>query len=390
MTYDVVIIGGGVIGSAIAYFLAQDQGFGGRIAVIERDPTYRTASSALSASSIRQQFSTAVNIAISRYGISFLRDIGTHLAVDGSAPEIGLREPGYLYLASPEGLPVLQENHRIQRAEDVKVALLDPAGLVERFPWISNEGIAAASLGLAGEGWFDGYSVMQAFRAKARSLGVTYINGEAVAMERDGGRIAAVILKDGQRLACGHVVNAGGPHARAVAAMAGIALPVEARRRSVFVMDCRRQLADCPLVIDISGIWFRPEGEYFIAGMAPPEGEDPERFELEVDHYLFDEVMWPALATRVPAFEALKVVNAWAGQYEMNTFDHNAILGAHPDVANLMFANGFSGHGLQQSPAVGRGIAELIVHGRYRSLDLTPLSFQRVLENRPLRELNII
>ncbi|MGQ3032437.1 MAG: FAD-dependent oxidoreductase, partial [Ferrovibrionaceae bacterium] len=142
MDYDVVIIGGGVIGSAIAYFLARDPGFGGKVAVVERDPTYRTASSALSASSIRQQFSTAVNIAISAYGISFLREIGTHLAVDGSVPEIGLREPGYLYLASPEGLPVLQENHRIQRAEAVEVALLDPAALVERFPWISAEGIA--------------------------------------------------------------------------------------------------------------------------------------------------------------------------------------------------------------------------------------------------------
>jgi glycine/D-amino acid oxidase-like deaminating enzyme len=230
--YDVVIVGGGVIGSAIAHFLAQDPDFGGTVAVVERDPTYRTASSALSASSIRQQFSTAVNIAISRFGISFLRDIGRHLAVDGQAPEIGLREPGYLYLASPEGLPVLEENHRIQRAEDVKVALLNPDELVARFPWISNDGIAAASLGLEGEGWFDGYSVMQAFRAKARSLGVAYIHGEAVGMERQGSRIEAVTLKDGTRLACGHVVNAGGPHARSVAGMAGIALPVEARRRS--------------------------------------------------------------------------------------------------------------------------------------------------------------
>ncbi len=390
MASDVVIIGGGVIGSAIAYFLSRDEGFGGSVTVVERDPTYRTASSALSASSIRQQFSTAVNIAISRYGISFLREIGTHLAVDGDAPDIGLRTPGYLYLASPEGLPVLQENHRIQRAENVAVALMDVPELVARFPWISGEGLAAASLGLADEGWFDGYSVMQAFRAKARSLGVTYVHDEVVGMDRQGGRIAAVLLKNGGRLECGHVVNAAGPHARSVAAMARLPLPVEARRRSVFVMDCRRQLADCPLVIDISGIWFRPEGEFFIAGMAPPQDQDPERFELDVDHYLFDEVMWPALATRVPAFEALKVVNSWAGHYEMNTFDHNAILGAHPDIANLLFANGFSGHGLQQSPAVGRGIAELIAYGAYRSLDLTPLAFQRLLDNRPLVELNII
>ena len=117
---------------------------------------------------------------------------------------------------------------------------------------------------------------------------------------------------------------------------------------------------------------------------------DPDDLPLDVDHALFDEVLWPALAARVPAFEALRPLQSWAGYYELNTFDQNAIVGAHPRWTNLYFANGFSGHGLQQSPAVGRGVAELLVHGRYRTLDLSPLAFERIESERPLVELNVI
>jgi glycine/D-amino acid oxidase-like deaminating enzyme len=186
------------------------------------------------------------------------------------------------------------------------------------------------------------------------------------------------------------MVNAAGPRARLVAAMAGVRLPVEARCRSVFVLDCRQDLPACPLVIDTSGVWFRPEGRQFIAGLSPPEERDAETFELEVDHAQFEEEIWPALAHRVPAFESLKVTSSWAGHYEYNTFDQNGIVGPHPDVPNLFLANGFSGHGLQQSPAVGRAISEWIAYGGWRTLDLTPLSVERILANRPLIERNVI
>jgi glycine/D-amino acid oxidase-like deaminating enzyme len=165
---------------------------------------------------------------------------------------------------------------------------------------------------------------------------------------------------------------------------------VRGRRRSVFSFSCPETLPGCPLVIDTSGIWLRPEGRQFICGFAPPEDQDPDDAPLEVEYEAFDSFIWPALAERVPAFEAIRMTGAWAGYYEMNVFDHNAILGLHPDCDNLYFANGFSGHGLQQCPAAGCGVAELIRFGEYRSLDLSPVSFERILESRPLLEKNVI
>jgi len=374
-----------VIGSAVATHLRLG---GAAVTVVERDPTYAAASSSLSASSIRQQFSQPVNIALSQYGIAFLRDAAAQLSVDGDAPALGLREPGYLYLAGPGGADVLRANHAVQRAAGVQAALLDLDLLRARFPWLCTDGLALGSLGLDGEGWFDGPALAAAFRRKARSLGASWVQGDAVALERDGPRVSAVRLRDGTRIPCGAVVNAAGPHARAVASMAGVVLPVEARRRCVFVFTCPDPLPSCPLVIDTTGVWWRPEGDRFIAGWSPPD--DAEDFGLHVDHALFDEVIWPALAARVPTFERVRGAGAWAGHYEFNTFDHNALLGLHPDVPNLYFANGFSGHGMQQAPGVGRGIAELVLHGAYRTLDLSPLSVARLAEGRPLLERNII
>ena len=285
---------------------------------------------------------------------------------------------------------MLRENHAIQRDEGAEIALLARAELAARFPWLALDGVTLGSLGLKGEGWFDGYGLMQAFRRKARALGAAYVAAEAVGLERAGARIAAVKLASGERIACGTLVNAAGPWARAVAAMAGVPLPVEARRRCVFVFDARRRLENCPLVIDTTGIWFRPEGEYFICGTSPPEDEDRDELPLDVDHRQFEEVLWPALAARVPAFEAIKPINSWAGYYEYNTFDQNAVLGPHPEIANFLFANGFSGHGIQQAPAAGRAIAELVAHGRYMSLDLSIFGYARIAAGRPVVEKNVI
>jgi glycine/D-amino acid oxidase-like deaminating enzyme len=388
--YDVVIVGGGAVGSSIAFFLLSDPAFDGRVAVVERDPTYKQASSALSASAIRQQFSTPENIRISRFGIDFLRHAGEHLGVDGQDVDVGLVERGYLYLATAAGEASMRENHEIQLAEGAHVILLTPDELGARFPWMTTDGVALASLGLSDEGWFDGYGLMRAFRRKARALGAEYLADEVTGLERRDGRIEAVETREGGTIEAGSVINAAGPWARHVAAMAGVPLPVEARRRTVFVFDARRQFDGCPLVIDTSGVWFRPEGDQFITAAPPPDGEDRDGLPLEVDRRLFEDLAWPALAERVPAFEAIKVTNAWAGYYEVNTFDHNAILGVHPEVRNLLFANGFSGHGLMQSPAVGRAISELIVHGRYATLDLSVFGYERIAENRPVVEKNVI
>ena len=398
-TADVVVIGGAAIGSSVAHHLASDPGFGGRVVVIEKDPTYARSASALSAASIRQQYSSAVNIRISLHGIAFLRRAGDLLVVGDERPVIDLHEGGYLYLSTPEGAGTLADNHALQTAEGADILLMDQAGLKTRFPWLETSGLACGAWGRTGEGWFDGWALMQAFRKKARSLGATYVAGEAVAIEREGNRVTAVRLADGSRIACGTVVNAAGFFGRQVAAMAEVDIPVVPKKRFVFSFHCRGDLADAPLLIDPSGAWFRPEGRpgpegrLFIGSASPlPDMADPEMHpdDFEVDHRFFDEVVWPALAARVPAFEAIRPGRAWAGPYDMCELDHNAILGPAGEVENLILANGFSGHGLQQAPAVGRGLAERIVHGRYLSLDLSDLGFDRIAAGRPLLERNVI
>ncbi|KAA2235018.1 NAD(P)/FAD-dependent oxidoreductase [Salinarimonas soli] len=390
---DVVIVGGAAMGSSLAYHLLAHPGFSGRVVVVERDPTYARSASALSAASIRQQFSSPVNIRISLHGIRFLRAIGQHLAVDGDRPEIGLKEGGYLYCASDAGADVLRENGAVQREEGADIALLDPGALRERFPWLNASDLACGSLGLTGEGWFDGWGLLQAFRRKARALGAVYVTAGVTGIDVEAGRVTGVRLSDGSSIAAPVVVNCAGAGGRAVAAMAGVEIPVLAKRRYVFTFTCRERVEGCPLLIDTTGVYVRPEGEGFICGVSPEAHEDPDWTDdpatHEVDHSFFEERIWPALAHRVPAFEAIRPGRAWAGPYDMCLLDHNAILGpAGPD--GFLLCNGFSGHGLQQSPAVGRGLAEWIAEGRYATLDLSDLGYERVVAGRPLLERNVI
>jgi len=388
---DVVIIGGAIIGSSVATFLAARPDFDGRIVVVERDPTFRTSSTTLSAASIRLQFSTPLNIEISRFGVEVIKHLDRYLAVDAEVPTVDFVENGYLFLATDAGLAVLERNHATQRALDVPVVLLDPPQLRERFPWLETDDLAGGSLGLAGEGWFDAYALLQAFRRKARSLGVEERPGEVVGLDLDGGRIGSVVLDDGSRLEAGWVVNAAGPRAADVAAMAGIELPVRPRKRHVYHVEAPVSLGKAPLTIDPSGVYLRPEGTAYLAGFSPRGGDDdPDTLDLAADRASFETLVWPALAHRVPAFDELRLLDTWAGHYEVNTLDANAIIGPHPLVPNLLLANGFSGHGLQQAPAVGRGLAEWIVTGGYESLDLRPLGYDRIARGVPMRELNVV
>jgi FAD-dependent oxidoreductase domain-containing protein 1 len=392
---DIVIAGGAVMGSSVACHLAADPSFSGSIVVVEKDPTYRFSASALSAASIRQQYSSPVNIQISLYGIDFLRHVGERLAVGEDRPQIDLHEGGYLYLGQGEGAAVLRENQAVQAAEGADIALLDRDGLASRFPWLNLEGVENGTFGQSGEGWFDGWALMQAFRRKARSLGVVYIDGSVAGVETDGGRIAAVRLADGRRIACGALVNAAGASGgRQLATMAGVSIPVHGRKRCVFSFTCKGSVDNAPLLIDTSGVWMRPEGrrgpdgQMFICG-GPPPGDDPDSDEFEVEYDQFEDHFWPTLAARIPAFESIRPGRAWAGHYDMNLLDHNAIVG--PAVLpNFYLANGFSGHGLQQSPAVGRALAELILHGRFLTLDLGAMGYERIPANKPLFERNVI
>jgi glycine/D-amino acid oxidase-like deaminating enzyme len=389
--YDVVIVGGAVIGSATAYFLATNPDFKGSVLVIERDWTYAKSATALSSSSIRHQFSNPINIQISQFGTEFVRNFHERVAVNGEAPDLGFKENGYLFLADKKGEDVLQRNHTTQIAAGADVVLLDQDRLKSRFPWVNTEGIVCASYGQRGEGWFDSYGLMNGLRAKARNLGIEYIENEVVDVCRAGERITGVVLKSGEVIGCGTLVNTAGTRGPKIARLAKLEIPVEPRRRNLFVFDCKTPLPGVvPLTVDVSGVFFRPEGQYYLGGTYPKYDPEVDVDDFDVIHAEFEDEVWPVLAERVPAFEAIKVVNFWAGHYDFSVLDHNAIVGPHNEVKNFMFANGFSGHGLQQAPAVGRGLSELITYGGYRTLDLSPLSYQRVVDNKPFIEESVI
>jgi FAD-dependent oxidoreductase domain-containing protein 1 len=378
---DVVIAGGGAIGSAIAYFLSRDPAFAGRIVIIEPDPRYEFAASARSASSIRRQFSTPLNIALSEFGWQFLR----------AMPEVGLVESSYLLLATPAGLAGLRQNIDLQHRCAVPTLLHEAPELARRYPWLHVGDLAAGADTAGGEGWFDGYALLQSLRKANERSGVRYVRDRVASLEMQrSDTVAAVRLAGGDAIACRTLVLAAGTGSRALAAHAGIDLPVFARKRNVFVFETEAKIAHCPLVVDPAGLWFRPEGARFICSPSPVVDADVSSDDFDVDHAQFDDLAWPALAHRVPAFEAVRVTGAWAGHYDYNVFDQNAFVGPCEAVPNLLLANGFSGHGLQQAPGVGRALAEYIACGRYRSIDLAPFSYARYARGEPLREHNVI
>jgi len=372
------------MGSACAYHLHTNPAFRGRVTVVEPDPTYTHAASARSASSVRQQFSTPINIALSAFGLSFLQQVPP-------SSSVGLVVSSYLYLATAAGRGMLEQRSTIQRAARVPIALHDRAQLAQRYPWLAVSDLAAGADTVGVEGWFDGYALLKLLRSANEAAGVAYLRDRVVGFEQSqDGRIVAARLHQHGSIACHRAVLAAGTRSRELAAGVGIDLPVFARKRTVFVFSCPVAIPGCPLVIDPSGLWFRPERDRFLCGIPADPDPNVSADDFEVDHGLFESIAWPILARRVPAFEAARVTSAWAGHYDYNVFDQNAFVGPVPAIPNLLLASGFSGHGLQHAPGIGRGLAEHIIFGASRSLDLKPLSYARYLANEPLRELNVI
>lgn len=393
--YDVVIVGGAIMGSATAWFLTEMADFDGRVLVIERDPSYALCSTAHTNSCIRQQFSTTLNVQISQFGAAFVTDLRARMGGDPRVPDLKIRNFGYLYLAdSNAGAEVLRANHAVQRAAGAGTRLMSPAEIAAEYPFYMLDDIVLGSINRDNEGYFDGATVFDWFRRQARERGVEYLAGEVVAMTRNraGTRVESVTLASGAVIGCGQVVNASGPRAARTAAMAGITLGVEPRKRFTWIFRAERPLdRDLPLTIDPSGVHVRENGGgTYMCGAHTAEDPAVAPDDFEMDHALWQEHVWPVIATRIPQFEAVRIEAEWAGHYAMNPFDHNAVTGPHPDVENFLFLNGFSGHGLQQSPAMGRGTAEWLTHGAYRSLDLSPFHFGRLRENRPIVERAVI
>jgi len=388
---DVLIVGGAMIGSSVAWWLSRDPDFNGRIIVVERDPSYEWASTTHTNSDIRQQFGSEINILISQFGARFIRDFRDFMD-DPDAPDIALHDFGYLYLAAtPEAEQALRDSQALQASLGSATRLLTPTDIAAAYPFYDLTGIRLGSHNPVDEGYFDGGTIFDWLRRKARANGVTYLQDEVTGIDTAQGRVTGVTLASGGHITCGTLVNATGPRAARTAAMAGLHLPVEPRRRFTFVFDAAEPLdRPLPLTIDPSGVHVRSDGRYYLAGCPPDDDPAVDPADFTPDHAIWEAKVWPALAARIPAFERIKLMNSWVGHYAYNTLDQNAVIGPHPDLPNFIFANGFSGHGLQQSPAIGRGLAERITHGRYRTLDLSPLGYERISLNKPLRERAVI
>lgn len=391
-SYDVVIIGGAMMGSSTAWWLTQNPDFDGRVLVVERDPTYEFSSTAHTNSCIRQQFSTEVNIRISQFGAHFVKNFREFMGGDPEVPEVLLQSFGYLYLADNEAFAnVLRENQKIQTSLGAHTRIMTPDQIAAEYPFYNLDGIVLGSHNPVDEGYFEGSTLFDWWKRKARQGGVEYISNEVVGIGRTGNRVETVTLKSGEVVGAGTIVNASGPRAAVTAAMAGMEIPVEPRRRYTFVFDAATPLSqDLPLTIDPSGVHMRTDGRYYLCGCPPDHDPAADFDDFHIDHEVWEEKLWPVIANRVPAFEAVKVINSWVGHYAYNTLDQNAVIGPHTDVKNFIFLNGFSGHGFQQSPAMGRGVSELIAYGEFRSLDMSELGYERVAAGRPFLEKAII
>ncbi len=382
-TYDVVIVGGGIMGSSTAYSLmSADNKL--KVAVVEMDPIYARASTTLSMANARIQFSLKQNIQISQYAFEVLERFEETMAVGEDKLNIAYRREGNLFLIDENGRSVAKDNLALQKSLDCRVDWWSPEKIKQHYPLYDMSGLMGGTFGPQ-DGHFDAYAVLMGYKAKARALGAEYIKDEVVELMSAGGRISGVRLTSGESLTSKFVINCAGAWAAKVAQMAGVKLPVEPVKRQIFALDpAVKPEGPLPLTILPSGLYFRTEtGDQILLGKSMDE--DPIGFDFNWDDQRFMEILWPELAEFVPAFDTLKLVRGWAGLYAVNTLDGNAILGEWPDLKGFFLANGFSGHGLQQSPAVGRYLTELII-GITPTLDLSIFRPERILENKPLSE----
>ena len=393
-SYDVVIVGGAMLGSSVAWFTATNPDFDGSILVVEKDPTYEFTSTVHTNSCMRQQFWNEVNIRVSQFAADFVKNFREYMGGDERVPHPILQSYGYMYLAdNAEFAATLKEGQEIQAKLGAGTKHMTAEEIKADYPFYNLDDILVGNHNLIDEGYFDGNTLFDWWKRSARERGVEYLTNEVVAMTKsvDGSKVESITLASGEVVTCGTVVNCSGPRAALTAAMAGINIPVEPRKRYTFIFDAEEPLdRDLPLTIDPSGVHMRSEGTYYLAGCPPDEDPAVDFDDFVQDHSIWEEKVWPVLATRVPAFERIKLINSWAGHYAFNTFDQNAIVGPHTKVTNFIFVNGFSGHGFQQSPAMGRGVSELLTYGEYRSLDLSAFGYERIEKGEKFPEKAII
>lgn len=380
-SYDVIMVGGGIMGCATAYYLLKyDPKI--KVALVEKDPTYEKAATPLSDGNIRIQFNVKENIQISIYGLEVLKTFATDMAVGDEKPDVGFRQQGNLFIASEASQEEAREGLALQQSLGCQVEWLTPPQVKEVYPFYNLEGCAGGTLGHK-DGSMSPLDFLLAYKKKAVSMGAEFMQAEVSEVLRDGNHVTGVKLTNGDVLTAGSVVNSAGPWAPKVAMTAGVNLPILPTKRQVFVLETEaRSEKVLPAIFFPSGLYLFHEGAgHFTCGKSlstDPVGYD----DFEWDRRVFEDQLWEELVSYLPAFDRLKVTQGWAGLYEMNTFDGNAILGEWPELKGFYLENGFSGHGFQQGPAVGRYTAELVL-GKPLSLDLSGLNGSRILENKP-------
>jgi FAD-dependent oxidoreductase domain-containing protein 1 len=386
-SYDIIIVGGGIMGSATAYYLIKTDPTL-KVAVVERDPTYARASTTLSMSNVRIQFSLKENIQISQYAFEVLDRFEDEMAVDGNKPGIYYHREGNLFLVDENNEAQARRAYELQKSLGCRIEWWAPQKIKEAFPLYETGNFTGGTYGPA-DGHFDAYAALMGYKAKARSLGVEYLKTDVNKIKTRSGRVTGVGLASTESLATRLIINCAGAWAAQAAATAGVNLPIVPVKRQVFTLDTAvKPQGPLPLTVLPSGLYFRTEtGGVILLGKSM--AEDPTGFHFSWDDKRFMEILWPELAEFVPAFDRLKLVRGWAGLYAVNTLDGNAVLGEWPELQGLFLANGFSGHGLQQAPAVGRYLAELVLKLPV-TLDLSIFAPQRVLDNKPLSEVGLV
>jgi len=387
-TCDLIIIGGGIMGASISYNLAND-GFSGKIFVFEKDRTYTYSSTTLSAAGVREQFSQPSSIKMANYNIDVLERFEEEMAVDGERPHIDFIQNGQLILSDAKNFPLLKKQAHLQQELGASVDILSLADIQKIVPEVSMKGIAGGTISRRG-GKLDAYGLLQGYIKKGKSLGVNYIYEEVTKISQNRKAIVELETSTGNKYSASIVVLAAGPWSAEVGKMMGIDLPVKPLRRMVHVIKSQEDFCQhCPKLFFGTGPSITPEtgGSFLVTRR---KDDDQYGFNFKVDYNFFPEIVWPEIAKRVPLLDTLKLVREWSGLYCVCLHDLNDILGAHPDVDGLYLAVGFSGHGLQQAPAVGKGLSELIRLGRYETLDLTPFRFERFAENELIPEEGIV
>lgn len=369
----IVIVGGGVIGSSIAYHLVLD-GHPGPVVVVERDATYARASSFLAMGGIRQQFSSAVNIRLAQYGTRFYAAFDRALRVPGHVPRADFRRRGYLFLVDEAAAHRFETRLERQRRLGARVRRIERDDIHALAPDLRLDDIRFGVFG-PDDGYGEPREVLAGFRAAAADAGVRYVAAEVVDLTRRAGRIDGVVLDDGERLAAHTVVNAAGPFARRLAAMAGLDLPVRPVRQHLFRCALPSRLAyRLPMIVDPSGVHWRHDDTGNRPGpdrlvVACTKLDEPPGENFACDHSRWESDFRPPLQARMPGLAPIELVEGWAGLYAM-TPDHNPLLGEHPAAPGLVLANGYSGHGLMIAPAIGKVLSELIRLGRTETVDV--------------------